>query len=124
ELDPVLVLTEDQLLSILKICRIWDIKSGITFACHSIEQLDLPPTRMMYLGIHFSKASWIRQAVIALMDVPLNHISYEDITAMGLKAVVTVAKAREMFQGEMKQLTYSPPLSGLAYGRAGLKLVR
>ncbi|KAG6835623.1 hypothetical protein H0H93_016423 [Arthromyces matolae] len=109
ELDPSLILTEEQLLSILKICRIWDITSGITFACHSIEQLDLRPTRMMYLGIHFSKASWIRQAVIGLMDIPLNQISYEEICAMGLKAMVTVAKAREMFEGEMKQLTYSPP---------------
>lgn len=77
----------------------WIIEPGRQYAIHELEQLNLPPARMLELALRFSIPGWVGPAVTKLMDIPLVTHDHLQVQRIG-DGFEYVAKARELLMSE------------------------
>ncbi|KAI5994956.1 hypothetical protein EDC04DRAFT_2586045, partial [Pisolithus marmoratus] len=94
--------TIPSLTAILKISWLWMIENSIVWAITNLGMLDLSPAHKLELARKYSIPEWIPHATQALILSPLAKINEEDVSRLGLRVYVIIAKAHEMIECERK----------------------
>ncbi|KAI6041733.1 hypothetical protein EDC04DRAFT_2565223, partial [Pisolithus marmoratus] len=101
--------TIPSLTAILKISQLWMIKNSIVWVITNLGMLDLSPAHKLELARKYSIPEWIPYATQALILSPLAKINEEDVSQLGLRVYVIIAKAHEMIECKQKTLAAVPP---------------
>lgn len=65
-----------QLLDVLHVCHMWDIRPGIDFAADELRsKFELRPAHSLHLAERYRLVDWVNDAVRSLLDKPLQVCS-------------------------------------------------
>ncbi|KAI6010060.1 hypothetical protein EDC04DRAFT_2610360 [Pisolithus marmoratus] len=84
-------------------------ENSIVWEITNLGMLDLSPAHKLELPHKYSIPEWIPHATQALILSPLAKINEEDVSQLGLRVYVIIAKACEVIECEQKTLAAVPP---------------
>lgn len=102
-------LSEEKLIAILKVTKIWMIEDGIKFAVHYLHKKKLSASHQLQLAQQFSIESWIKPAVGKLLETPVLEMEQQEIEQIGLKAFAILVKAKETLEQQHRLYAWYPP---------------
>lgn len=102
-------LSEQKLIAILKITKIWMIQDGIKFAVYYLEKKNLSSSRKLQLAQQFSILSWIQPAIVELLDASILQMEDPDIAQIGIQAFTIIVKAKESLEHQRRLYAWYPP---------------
>jgi len=68
-----------QLLDILHISHMWQIRPGFDYAIHQLGKHSLRPAKLLYYAQKYSIPGWVPEAVRALLLLPFHEYTEQDI---------------------------------------------
>ncbi|KAF9439521.1 hypothetical protein P691DRAFT_624531, partial [Macrolepiota fuliginosa MF-IS2] len=101
-------LSEEKLIAILKVTKIWMIQDGLKFTLHHLEKKHLSSTHWLQLAQQFSIQSWIQPAVVELLETPILQLEDINIAQIGLHAFTILAKAKESLEHQCRLYAWYP----------------
>jgi hypothetical protein len=85
------------------------VSSGVAYATHYLDSLDMRPARRIELARMFSIHDWVRPAVTTLLRMEMADLSDVDQQQLGPRVYSVLAKAREKLERERKLVAAMPP---------------
>ena len=98
-----------QLLDILHVAHMWQIRPGFDYAVHELGKHTLQPAKILSLAQKYSIAGWVPEAVRALLLLPFHEYTEQDIRDLSFPGYLVIACAKEEIQQQRRVLAAIPP---------------
>lgn len=99
----------EQLLDILHISHMWQIRPGFDYAINQLGVHTLRPAKQLSLAQKYSIAGWVPDAVRSLLRLPFREYTEQDIRDLSFSGYLVIACAKEEIQEQRKVLAAIPP---------------
>lgn len=99
----------EQLLDILHISHLWQIRPGFDYAIQQLDVHTLQPAKRLSLAQKYGIAGWVSEAVRSLLLLPFREYTEQDIRDLSFPGYLVIACAKEEIQKQRKVLAAIPP---------------
>ena len=100
---------QEQLLDILHVSHMWQIRPGFDYAIHQLGVCTLQPAKLISLAQKYSIAGWVPEAVRSLLLLPFCKYTEQDICDLSFSGYLVIACAKEEIQEQRRVLAAIPP---------------
>ena len=98
-----------QLIDILHVCHMWEIRPGIEFASTALVNFDLRPAFCLYLARRYNLLNWVPIHIQTLLSSPLLQYIESITDNFDFELYTIIATAKECIEIERKRLGNFPP---------------
>ncbi|KDR72044.1 hypothetical protein GALMADRAFT_143385 [Galerina marginata CBS 339.88] len=107
--NPVVVRRQEQLLDILHVSHMWQIRPGFDYAVGQLGEHLVRPAKRLFFAQKYNIAGWVPEAVLLLLLMPFREYTEEDIRNLSFPGYLVIACAKEEIQEQRRFLAAIPP---------------